>query len=77
MVSENTEIQHRGCHILMDMVASEKEIAETIIQSEMLEVLMAVTKLTEPERENARKCAERALETAVELDLIKPRAETS
>ncbi|XP_041361777.1 protein unc-45 homolog B-like [Gigantopelta aegis] len=75
-VNENRELQHRGCHILMNLMASDKEIAEKIVNSEMLEVLMAITKIEDPDRQLAKKCAEQALETAVEFELIKPRTET-
>lgn len=42
-----------------------------IIESEVLEVLMVFSKDTDPEMSAVRACAERALETAVELNLIK------
>jgi len=43
-----------------------------VIESEVLEVLMVFSKDTDPEMSMVRACAERALETAVELNLIKP-----
>ena len=42
-----------------------------IIESEILEVLMVFSKDTDPEMSMARECAERALQAAVEMNLIK------
>lgn len=42
-----------------------------IIESEILEVLMVFSKDTDPEMSMARECAERALQAAVEMSLIK------
>lgn len=42
-----------------------------IIESEILEVLMVFSKGTDPEMSMARECAERALQAAVEMNLIK------
>jgi len=72
LVSDNKELRHRGAHIAANMIASDKEIATKVIESEVLEVLMVFSKDTDPEMSMVRACAERALETAVELNLIKP-----
>ena len=42
-----------------------------MIESEVLEILMVFSKDTDPEMSAVRACAERALESAVEMKLIK------
>ena len=69
------DIQHRAVHILMNMVAADKEIAQAIVESTMMEILMALSMLEEPDRQGARQCAQKALESAVEWELIKPNKE--
>ena len=64
-------IQHRGVFTIRNMVAADKELAQKIIESPMLEVLMAISKLPEPERQAARDCADEALAKAVEYGFIK------
>lgn len=71
LVSDKKELRHRGAHIAANMIASNKEIATKIIESEILEVLMVFSKDTDPEMSMARECAERALQAAVEMNLIK------
>ncbi len=46
------------------------------MDSNLLEVLMAVSKYQEVERQAAKECADRALESAREYELIKPAAES-
>ncbi|KAK3087864.1 hypothetical protein FSP39_011661 [Pinctada imbricata] len=72
VVSENTDIQFRGCFIVRNLIALDKEVAETLMQGQMMEVLMAISLLTEPEKQPAKDCAKEALEFAVEHGLIKP-----
>ena len=38
MVHEAPDIQHRGVHIIMNMVESDKEVAQRIVESNMFEV---------------------------------------
>ena len=38
MVHELPDIQHRGVHIVMNMVEADKEIAQRILESNMFEV---------------------------------------
>ncbi|KAJ7389086.1 hypothetical protein OS493_033669 [Desmophyllum pertusum] len=70
LVSDKKELRHRGAHIAANMIASNKEIATKMIESEVLEILMVFSKDTDPETSMIRECAERALESAVELKLI-------
>ena len=65
-------IQHRGVHIIHNLVDSDKDIAKRIIESPMLELLMALTIMEDPARTAAKDAAAETLERAVEHGLIKP-----
>ena len=69
--SNDPALQHRGVFIIKNMIMAERGVASQIIESTMLEVLMAISKLPEPERKAAKDCAEEALAKAVEYGLIK------
>jgi len=56
---------------MLNMISADKEIAERFVSSSMLEVLMAVSKLEEPERRASAELAEEALKKAAEFKLIK------
>lgn len=71
LVSEKNELRHRGAHIAANMIAANKDIAAKLIESEILEILMVFSKDSNPDMSMVRACAERALTTAVELNLIK------
>ncbi|KAK7091996.1 hypothetical protein V1264_009607 [Littorina saxatilis] len=72
LVTENTEIQHRACHLVMNLMADSKDIATKLVQSQVLEILMAITKLEGPQYVEIRKCAQAALDLAKDHGLIKP-----
>ncbi|RMX47151.1 hypothetical protein pdam_00016209 [Pocillopora damicornis] len=71
LVSEKKELRHRGAHIAANMISANKDIATKLIESEILEILMVFSKDNDPDMSMVKACAERALETAVELNLIK------
>lgn len=73
VVSENVEIQHRGCYVLRNMLSVDKEMAEKVIEGQMLEVLMALSILEDPQKEVVKKCAASCLEICVKYELIKPK----
>ena len=68
---EFPDIQHRGVFILASMMSADKEVACRIVNSNLMEVLMAVSKLEEPERKASAKLAEQALKQAEEWSLIR------
>lgn len=70
-VTEAPEIQHRGCYIIRNLISSDKDIANKVIASTLMEVLMAITLLTEPDRAAVKQCAQEALDIAKEHGLIK------
>ncbi|KAH9490560.1 Protein unc-45 B [Bulinus truncatus] len=70
-ISEVPEIQHRVCHCLLNIMSADKELASLIVQSPMLEILMAVAKQKDPKAEKATQAAQEALQKAVKYGLIK------
>lgn len=61
LVAEHAELRHRAAHIIANLVARSRDIAEMVVGSQLFEVLLAVSKLPEPEYAPARACAEQAL----------------
>ena len=74
VANKDPELQYRGTYILANLVEASKEIAKTIVESELLEVLMvyAQGKETLP---RVKAAAERALMKAMEYGLIQPNPE--
>ncbi|KAI8764635.1 protein unc-45 B, partial [Biomphalaria glabrata] len=70
-VSEMPDIQHRVLHCLLNIMSADKELASIVVQSPMLEILMAVAKQKDPQAEKATEAAKEALQKAVEYGLIK------
>lgn len=68
----NLELQSRGVFIVANMMESCEEAAQRICYGDMLEILMAITKLDDPSRVKVGEFAERALEAAREWGIIKP-----
>lgn len=77
VAAEIPDVQHRGTFILANMMAASKDIAQRLVESSMLELLMALAKLEEPEKQKTKECAENALAKAVEWELIKPKGDTA
>ncbi|XP_061176890.1 protein unc-45 homolog B-like [Saccostrea echinata] len=73
LVSEKVEIQHRGCYVVRNILSVSKEVAEKVIEGQMLEVLMALSILEDPQKEVVKKCAASCLDICVEHGLIKPK----
>ncbi|XP_048589916.1 protein unc-45 homolog A isoform X3 [Nematostella vectensis] len=72
LLSNKNEIKHRGAHVVANMMAANKDIATKLVESEVLEILMVLSRDTSSEMEKIRACAMRALDKAVEWELIKP-----
>ena len=69
-VSENKEIQFRGVHIVSNIVESKEENATKIVETNLLEVLMALAKDESSENRKVATRAEDALSQAKEWGLI-------
>ncbi|KAL1774343.1 unc-45-like A [Sigmodon hispidus] len=69
LLSPNQELQHRGTVVVLNMVEASKEIASTLMESEMLEILSVLAK---GEESPVTRAAAACLEKAVEYRLIQP-----
>lgn len=69
LLSPNQELQHRGAVVVLNMVEASREIASTLMESEMLEILSVLAKGKE---DPVTRVAAACLGKAVEYGLIKP-----
>nr|XP_056721745.1 protein unc-45 homolog A [Euleptes europaea] len=72
LLSTSTELQHRGVVVVRNMVAAEKELAEKLMESEMLEILAVLAGLED--KPQVAQPAKECLAQAVTYGLIQPRA---
>ncbi|XP_074656481.1 protein unc-45 homolog B-like [Tubulanus polymorphus] len=70
--NERIGIQYRGVYIVRNIMLTSKECAQKLVESSMLEVLMAVSKLDRPDQKQARDTATEALKCAQDMGLIAP-----
>lgn len=69
LLNPNQELQHRGAVVVLNMVEASREIASTLMESEVLEILSVLAKGKEsPVTRVAAAC----LGKAVDYGLIKP-----
>ncbi|KAL4218417.1 Protein unc-45 A [Mactra antiquata] len=71
VVNEAPDIQHRGCYLIRNLVATSKEIAEKVLAGQLLEVMMAVSILEAPERQSARECCKEVLKMAEDYEIVR------
>ncbi|XP_060116332.1 protein unc-45 homolog A [Heteronotia binoei] len=71
LLSSSTELQHRGMVVVRNMVLAEKELAEKLVESEMLEILSVLAGL-EKEKPQVAPLAKECLAQAVAYGLIQP-----
>ncbi|XP_051062490.1 protein unc-45 homolog A [Phodopus roborovskii] len=69
LLSPNQELQHRGTVVVLNMVAASREIASTLMESEVLEILSVLAK---GEESPVTRAAAACLGKAVEYGLIQP-----
>lgn len=70
VTSSSEELQYRGMYIVANLVASGKEAAGKIMESEILEVCMAYSQGDFPAK--VKDCAHRSLSKAIEFGVIQP-----
>lgn len=71
-VSENLNLQLRGIVIVLNIMESNKENATKIIETQIMEILMALSKLEEPAKSAVKERAAYCLEKAAEWGIIEP-----
>uniref|UniRef100_A0AAA9T3T4 Protein unc-45 homolog A n=3 Tax=Bos TaxID=9903 RepID=A0AAA9T3T4_BOVIN len=69
LLSPSQELQHRGAVVVLNMVEASREIASTLMESEVLEILSVLAK---DEETPVTRAATACLGKAVEYGLIKP-----
>ncbi|XP_057693459.1 protein unc-45 homolog A [Corythoichthys intestinalis] len=73
LLSEISDLRHRGAVIIFNMMQAEKSLAETLIESEVLEILSVLAKGGQSTPEPASKVAQNCLEKAMEYGIIMSR----
>lgn len=69
----DSDIQHRAAVLLANLITNgSREFCEFIVNSNMLEIIMAVSKMTDPQYAHIVRCAEESLRVLVSHELIKP-----
>lgn len=71
LANVNTDLQYRGVCVIRNMMESSKEVAEKLIQTDVMEILMALTKLDQTEKEQIRTVADDGLKSAEQWGIIK------
>ncbi|XP_063988231.1 protein unc-45 homolog B [Diachasmimorpha longicaudata] len=71
----NADVQHRGVVIVSNMIKSNKEIATRIIITDIMEILMAITKSEDVKNLKVKEIAQEALEAAAKWELIEKQPE--
>ncbi|XP_077298366.1 unc-45 myosin chaperone [Arctopsyche grandis] len=70
LANPNAQIQHRGLYTLLNVFNNDKEVAEKIIATDVMEILMALTKLQDESRKVVIEYAEKCLKVAKDMKLI-------
>jgi len=72
-LSQNIELRHRGVYVLSNLVEADKDIAEKLLDSSELEVMVILNGLSlDKSHKSVKECADRALKKLVEYKLIEP-----
>lgn len=71
LANPNCDVQHRGVVIVLNMIKSTKEVAAKLIETDIMEILMALSKNDNIQNKKIRELASTALDAAAEWKLIK------
>ncbi|XP_078050884.1 unc-45 myosin chaperone isoform X1 [Augochlora pura] len=71
LANPNSDLQHRGIVIVLNMIKSNKDVAAKVIETDVMEILMALTKNESIENKKIKEIASSALEAAAEWKLIR------
>lgn len=71
LANPNTDLQHRGIVIILNMIKSTKDVAAKVIETDVMEILMALTKSDTVQDKKIKELAAKALEAAAEWKLIR------
>ncbi|CAD0204481.1 unnamed protein product [Chrysodeixis includens] len=76
LANPNKEVQYRGTYIVYNIISEDKDIAAKIFETDIMEILMALTKLDDPEQERTKANAQKCLDAAEEMGVIRKPDET-
>ncbi|XP_050453184.1 protein unc-45 homolog B [Cataglyphis hispanica] len=71
LANPNHDVQHRGVVIVLNMMRSTKDVAAKLIETDIMEILMALSKNNNVENNKIKELASTALDVAAEWKLIK------
>ncbi|XP_022112505.2 protein unc-45 homolog B [Pieris rapae] len=71
LANPNKEIQYRGTYLLYNIVKEDIDMAARVFETDVMEILMAITKLDDQECKRAKECAQKCLNAAEELGVIR------
>lgn len=71
LVNPNRDIQYRGVSIVRNMMGSSKEVAEKLIDTDILEILMALLKIEDEKKLDIKRVSEEALKAAEKWGIIR------
>lgn len=75
LANPNCDIQHRGVVIVLNMIKSTKDVAAKLIETDIMEILMALSKNDSVQSDKVKELASTALDAAAEWNLIKKNVE--
>ncbi|KAM3963852.1 unc-45 myosin chaperone [Aphomia sociella] len=71
LANPDKEIQYRGAYIVNNIIKGDKDIAFKIFETDVMEILMALTKLDEPEQIRTKELAQECLNAAEKMGVIR------
>ncbi|XP_072758351.1 protein unc-45 homolog B [Anoplolepis gracilipes] len=70
LANPNCDVQHRGIVIVLNMMRSTKDVATKLIETDIMEILMALSKNDNMQNKKIKELASTALDAAAEWKLI-------
>ncbi|KAJ8713039.1 hypothetical protein PYW08_008343 [Mythimna loreyi] len=71
LANPNKEIQFRGTYILLNIISGDIDIAAKIFETDIMEICMALTKLEDPELKRTIENAQKCLDAAEKMGVIR------
>ncbi|XP_032527931.2 protein unc-45 homolog B [Danaus plexippus] len=71
LANPNNEIQYRGTYMLHNIIKDDVDTSSRIFETDIMEILMALTKLTEVEQQRTKELAEKCLAEAEVMGVIR------
>lgn len=76
LANPNKEIQYRGTYMLYNIISDDKDVAAKVFETDIMEILMAITKLEDPDVKRTVENAQKCLNAAEEMGVIRKPDET-